>query len=62
MNQQKTRILKRNRLIAREPAESLRTMVEDIYGMRPLATDAMLKAVSNRPGAAQRKRAASWEQ
>src|SRR5436305_12280750 len=30
-------------IVCEEPAESLRAMVEDIYGMRQLAIDAMLK-------------------
>jgi len=40
-------------------AEILRATVEDIYEIRPRATHATLKAVSNRPSEAQRKRAAS---
>jgi glycogen debranching enzyme len=40
-------------------AEILRATVEDIYGMRPQARNALLTAVSSRPGEAQRKRAAS---
>ncbi len=40
-------------------AEILRATVEDIYEIRPQATDATLKAAPNRPIEAQRKRAAS---
>jgi predicted glycogen debranching enzyme len=40
-------------------AEILRATMEDIYGMRPQARNALLTAVSNRPGEAQRRWAAS---
>jgi len=42
-------------------AEILRATVEDICEIRPQVPAAMLTAVSNRPGEAQRKRAASQE-